>query len=58
MYEELGAAYLGQIVAKQVMHEAFYGKSKNGQPTRGKTTVKKASLFGRMKQKWYRLRCA
>lgn len=26
MGNDLGAAYVGQIIAKQMMHEAFYGK--------------------------------
>lgn len=44
MYEELGAAYLGQIVAKQVVQEAFYGQPK----------AKKVSLLRRIKLMWRR----
>ncbi|WP_257619006.1 MULTISPECIES: hypothetical protein [Vibrio] len=38
---ELGNAYLGQIVAKNMMHEALYGKPK----------PKKMSLVKRMMKK-------
>lgn len=41
MNYELGNVYLGQIAAKNMMHEALYGKPK----------PKKPSIFKRMKQK-------
>ncbi|WP_164683964.1 hypothetical protein [Vibrio maerlii] len=39
---ELGSAYLGQIVAKQMIEEALYGKPKK---------VKKTSFFKRFAKK-------
>lgn len=41
MGNELGGAYIGQMMAKQSMHNALYGKS----------TKKKASLISRMFKK-------
>lgn len=39
---ELGSAYLGQIIAKQMINESLYGKPKS----------KKVSLIKRMKSKF------
>ncbi|MDA0142664.1 MAG: hypothetical protein ACPHQD_12150 [Vibrio toranzoniae] len=41
MNYELGNVYLGQIAAKNMMHEALYGKPKS----------KKPSFFKRMRKK-------
>lgn len=41
MSYELGSAYLGQMVAKQAMHEAFYGKPKAKKPSFFKKMMKK-----------------
>ena len=43
MNYELGHAYLGQMVAKNMMHEALYGKPK--------PKPKKASFIKRMMKK-------
>ncbi|RBM31669.1 hypothetical protein DLR61_04550 [Vibrio tarriae] len=42
MNNELGSVYLGQMIAKQAMHQAQFGKSK----------TKKRSLLQRMRQKF------
>ncbi|WP_282567531.1 hypothetical protein [Vibrio sinaloensis] len=41
MNNELGNAYLGQMIAKQAMHDALYGKPK----------AKKTSFIKRMMKK-------
>ncbi|PFG58400.1 hypothetical protein ATG66_0950 [Vibrio sp. ES.051] len=43
MGNELGGAYIGQMIARDAMHKALYGK--------GKTKKKKASFFARMMKK-------
>ncbi|WP_301951207.1 hypothetical protein [Vibrio sp. Evd11] len=43
MNYELGHAYLGQIVAKNMMHETLYGKSKPKKPSFFKRMMKKMS---------------
>ncbi|WP_301338511.1 hypothetical protein [Vibrio splendidus] len=40
MNYELGHAYLGQMVAKNMMHEALYGKSKPKKPSFFKRMMK------------------
>lgn len=40
MGNELGGAYIGQMIAKDAMHKALYGKAK-----------KKASVFARVIKK-------
>ncbi|AOW85134.1 hypothetical protein [Vibrio mimicus] len=42
MNNELGSVYLGQLIAKQAMYQAQFGKSK----------AKKRSLLQRMRQKF------
>ena len=41
MGNELGDAYIGQMIAKDAMHKALYGKAKK----------KKASVFARVMKK-------
>ncbi|CAM3041079.1 hypothetical protein QTO01_04945 [Vibrio mytili] len=41
MNHEIGGAYIGQMIAKDVMHKALYGKSKK----------KKVSVFARIVKK-------
>lgn len=41
MGNELGGAYIGQMIAKDAMHKALYGKAKK----------KKASVFARVIKK-------
>ncbi len=38
---ELGAAYLGQMAAKQMVHEALYGSNKPKKSSRLKAMIKK-----------------
>lgn len=41
MGNDLGTAYIGQIIAKQMMHEALYGKAKPKKKSFIKTMWKK-----------------
>ncbi|BEI25216.1 hypothetical protein ACYVL9_000747 [Vibrio fluvialis] len=41
MGNDLGAAYVGQIIAKQMMHETFYGKAQPKKKSFIKTMWKK-----------------
>lgn len=41
MGNEIGGAYIGQMIAKDAMHKALYGKAKK----------KKASIFARVMKK-------
>ncbi|WP_264158467.1 hypothetical protein [Vibrio bathopelagicus] len=41
MNYELGHAYLGHMVAKNMMHEALYGKPKRKKPSFFKRMMKK-----------------
>ncbi|MFG0605270.1 hypothetical protein KSS82_02945 [Vibrio mimicus] len=46
MNNELGSVYLGQLIAKQAIHQAQFGKTKT------KTKTKKRSLLQRIRQKF------
>ncbi|EJA3094022.1 TPA: hypothetical protein ACGSTO_001277 [Vibrio parahaemolyticus] len=51
MGNEIGGAYIGQMIAKDAMHKALYGKAKKKKASIFARVMKKASIFARVMKK-------